>query len=562
MSAGFLDAFLRRAVSEPEAVAIVVQGCTAASTLTNAALKAEATRWASVFRAGGARPGDVILLSLPLCTDLIGGFLGALCAGCVPSFMPIPSVKQDPALFWSSHNRLFARLGGGLILTTAANRAAIATHVRDATMTVLTPDDLGTAPASDDERVHPWRPDDVACLQHSSGTTGLKKGVAMSFAAINAQLDAYARSLGIGRDDTIVSWLPLYHDMGFVACLLLPLALGTRCVLLDPFEWLVDPLVFFEVIERHAGTFAWLPNFAFAHLVRAAGEDPRADDAAEADGRRADLSSLRALVDCSEACRPETLAAFERRFAGWGLRPSCLRTCYAMAETVFAVTQSVEGRAPLSVRVERAMLEEGRVVVTDGGGVALVSSGVPLAGVDLAILDEHHQVAGLDRVGQIAVRAPFLFAGYHGEPERTSAAFRDGFYLTGDLGFRMGDDLFVLGRRDDLLVLLGRNVYANEVEALLGDVPGLKPGRVLALGLHDDAVGSQQLIVLAERSDDRVAAGVRTGVRSRLEGVLGITPKRIVFVEAGWLVKSTSGKINRGENRRKYLSDQNLGEDR
>ena len=559
MTAGFLDAFLRRAASEPEAAAIVVYGGHTASTLTNAALKAGALRWASVFRSRGARAGDVILLSLPLCADLIEGFLGALCAGCVPSIMPVPSVKQDPALFWSSHNRLFARLGGGLILTTAENGAAIATHVRDATMTVLTPDDLATVRAPDDERVHPWRPDDTVCLQHSSGTTGLKKGVALSFAAIDAQLEAYARALGIGCRDTIVSWLPLYHDMGFVACLLLPLALGTRSVLLDPFDWLVDPLSFFEAIERHAGAFAWLPNFAFAHLVAAAGDDPFEGD----DERRADLSSLRALVDCSEACRPETLAAFERRFAGWGLRPACLRTCYAMAETVFAVTQSIEGRAPPVVRVDRAMLEAGRLLPAEGdedGGVALVSSGVPLAGVDVTILDEHHDPAEPDRVGQIAIKAPFLFAGYHGEPDRTAAAFHQGSYLTGDLGFRMGDELFILGRRDDLLVLLGRNVYANEVEALLGDVPGLKPGRVLALGLHDEAVGSQQLIILAERSDDRVDPhDVRVGIRNRLEGTLGITPRRIVFVEAGWLVKSTSGKINRGENRRKFLACRSIG---
>ena len=528
-----------------------------AVTLTNAALKAGALRWSALFRARGARPGDVILLSLPLGSDLIEGFLGALCAGCVPSFMPFPSLKQDPALFWSSHNLLFARLGGGLILTSAGNGAAIATHVRDAAMTVLTPEDVDGVSRRDDETVHAWRSGDTACLQHSSGTTGLKKGVALSFAAIDAQLDAYARALGIGRSDTIVSWLPLYHDMGFVACLLLPLTLGTRCVLLDPFGWLVDPLSLFEAIERHAGTFAWLPNFAFAHLVTAAGPECLAADTGDDGERRADLSSLRALIDCSEACRPDTLAAFERRFTAWGLRPSCLRTCYAMAETVFAVTQSGEERAPRTLRVERAMLEAGRIVPTggDGQGVALVSSGVPLAGVDLAILDEDRRPAGPDRIGQIAVRAPFLFAGYHGEPDRTADAFHDGFYLTGDLGFRLGDDLFVLGRRDDLLVLLGRNVYAHEIEALLSDVPGLKPGRILAMGMPDDEVGSQQLIVLAERSDDPVEAwDVRAGVRTRLESIIGVTPRKIVFVEAGWLVKSTSGKISRGENRRKFLA--------
>ena len=537
-----------------------------ALTLTNAALTAGALRWAALFRARGARPGDIILLSLPLSDTLIEGFLGALCAGCVPSFMPIPSVKQDPALFWSSHNLLFTRLGGGLILTSVENGAAVAAHVRDATMRVVTPADLAshTAMACDGGTpVHQWRPDDIACLQHSSGTTGLKKGVALSFAAIDAQLEAYARAIGIGRQDTIVSWLPLYHDMGFVACLLLPLALGIKSVMLDPFAWLVDPLSFFEAIEHHAGTFAWLPNFAFAHLVNAAGDEPVTADAIHGDERRADLSSLRALIDCSEACRPNTLAAFQHRFAGWGLRPSCLRTCYAMAETVFAVTQSREQQAPSVIRVERAALDAGLVVPSAAAGaVALIASGVPLDGVELAILDEQGQAAALDRVGQIAVKAPFLFGGYHLEPDRTAGALRNGLYHTGDLGFRMGDELFVLGRRDDLLVLLGRNVFANEVEALLGDVPGVKPGRVLAMGLDDEDIGSQQLVVLAETTDQVEARGARVAIRSRLESVLGVSPKKVVFVEPGWLVKSTSGKISRGENRRKFLAEHGAGDKR
>ena len=567
MPAGFLDAFLRRAAREPEAAAIVLYGRESALTLTNIALKTAALRWATLFRARGARPGDVIILFMPLCADLIEGFLGALCAGCVPSVMPVPSGKQDPALFWSSHELLFKRLGGGLILTSSENAAAIAAHMRGAAMTVVTPADFvaGTAVAGGDESaIHPWRSSDIACLQHSSGTTGLKKGVTLSFDAIDAQLGAYTRALGIEARDTIVSWLPLYHDMGFVACLLLPLAMGVRSVMLDPFAWLVDPLSFLEAIERHAGTFGWLPNFAFAHLVNAAGEEPTSVDPRNGDGRRADLSSLRALIDCSEACRPDTLAAFQHRFAGWGLRPSCLRTCYAMAETVFAVTQSPEERPPPVMKVERAALDAGLVVPTGGGGeesVALVSSGVPLAGVELAILDPHGQPAAPDRVGQIAIKAPFLFGGYHLEPERTAAAFQDGFYLTGDLGFRMGEDLFVLGRRDDLLVLLGRNVFANEIEALLGDVPGVKPGRVLAIGLYDEDIGSQQLTVLAETSDDEVdKTVVRTAIRSRLESILGVTPRRIIFIEAGWLVKSTSGKISRGENRRKFLADRGTGD--
>lgn len=545
MTAGFLGAFLARAEREPDGVAFVLASEAGAPLLSNQQLRAGAARWTALFRTTGARPGDVILLSLPLGRALLESFVGALVAGLVPSMMPVPTPKQDAALFWSSHDRLFTRLGGGLIVTTAVNAEAVAAHVTGVAMRVLTPVDAETVAADETAGVHPWRGDDVACLQHSSGTTGLKKGVALAFDAIDAQLDALSRVLDVGPRDTIVSWLPLYHDMGFVACLLQPLRTGMTSVLLDPFAWLLDPLSFFDAIAAHRGALAWLPNFAFAHLVNAAFDD----------GRRADLSSLRAVIDCSETCRPETLAAFSDRFASWGLRPSAPRTSYAMAETVFAVTQS--GGAPRTVRVERAALEAGRVV-PGRSGVDLVSSGVPLPGVALAILDEAGDLVATGRVGQIAVSAPFLFRGYHLEPERSAAALRDGRYLTGDLGFRLDDDLFVLGRRDDLLILLGRNVYANEIEALLAEIPGLKPGRVLAMGLEDEAIGSQELVILAETVPGFDPKAARTAVRLRLESILAITPRRIVFVGPGWLVKSTSGKVARAENRRKFLAEQDI----
>ncbi len=541
MTAGFLDAFLQRALCEPEGVAFVLGAQADAPKLTNSGLRDEAMRWAMLLRAAGAIPSDVVLLSLPLGRDLLASFIGTLVAGCIPSMMPLPTPKQDAALFWSSHDRLFTRLGSRFIITTADNAVAVATHIAGIAMKVLTPGDSAAVRVDQAAPVHLWRGSDVACLQHSSGTTGLKKGVALTFDAIDAQLEALARVLGAGARDTIVSWLPLYHDMGFVACLLQPLRCGMTSVLLDPFAWLIDPLSFLEAIARHRGTLAWMPNFAFAHLVNAAFDD----------ARRVDLSSLRALIDCSETCRAETLEAFSDRFRGWGLRPSAPQTCYAMAETVFAVTQSAG--APRIVRVERAAFEAGHVAQSDGG-VALVSSGVPLPGVTLAVLDDAGNALASGHVGQIAVGAPFLFKGYHLEPARTAAAFVQGLYLTGDIGFRLDEDLFVIGRRDDLLILLGRNVYANEIESLLADVSGLKPGRVLAMGLDDEIVGSQELVILAEASAGADERALRIAIRLRLESILAITPKRIVIVASGWLVKSTSGKLGRAENRRKFLA--------
>ena len=546
MNAGFLGALLRRASDDPARVLVTLHQDGTDRDLTQADLVEGGRRWAARLRQAGAEPGRVVLVALPLSRDLVGAFLGTLFAGCVPSLMPCPSPRQDPDLFWSSHNALFARLGGGVMVTTAENRAAVAANITDAALSIVTPA-VDADPGWREEPIHSWAESDVACLQHSSGTTGLKKGVMLTFAAIDAQVTAYAEALGLGDADVVVSWLPLYHDMGFVACLLLPLATGTRTVMLDPFAWLVDPLVLFELIARHRGTLAWLPNFAFNHLVNAAHDDER----------RAGLGSVRAIINCSEPCKPESLARFGERFATWGLRADGLRTCYAMAETVFAVTQSPSGQAPCTLRVDRAAVETaGRVVAVPTGvadGMDVVSSGHPLPGVEVLILDPDRRPLAHGLVGEIAVRAPFLFSGYHLEPERAAGAFHEGCYLTGDLGFRAGEELFVLGRRDDLLIIFGRNVFAHEIEALLTGIPGLKPGRVLAMGLPNAETGSQDLVVLAEPGAGDAGAA-RSTVRSRLESVLGITVRRVEFVEPGWLVKSTSGKISRSANRRKYLA--------
>ncbi len=546
VNAGFLGALLRRAAADPGRVLVTLHEGGIDRGLTHAELVGGGRRWAARLREVGAEPGRVVLIALPLSADLFGAFLGALFAGCVPSLMPCPTPKQDRTLFWSSHNALFGRLGGGVMVTTAENRAAVDANITGAALRVAVPEP-GPQAGGDAVAVHAWAAADVACLQHSSGTTGLKKGVMLSFAAIDAQVGALAGALGLEGTDVVVSWLPLYHDMGFVACLLLPLATGTPVVMLDPFAWLVDPLALFDLVERHRGTLAWLPNFAFNHLVNAAFDDER----------RADLATVRAIVDCSEPCKPASLDAFRRRFAPWGLRPDALRTCYAMAETVFAVTQSPPGEAPRVVRVDRAAAEAGGSALPlppgAAGGVDVVSSGRPLPGVAVAILDADRRPAAEGVTGEIAVRAPFLFAGYHLEPERSARAFHDGAYLTGDLGFTVGDDLFVLGRRDDLLIVLGRNVFAHEIEALLSEVPGLKPGRVLAMGLPNAETGSQDLVVLAEPGTGDAAAA-RAAARARVEAVLGVTVRRLEFVEPGWLVKSTSGKISRDANRRKYLT--------
>jgi acyl-CoA synthetase (AMP-forming)/AMP-acid ligase II len=180
-------------------------------------------------------------------------------------------------------------------------------------------------------------PDDIVLLQHSSGTTGLQKGVALSHQAVINQLESYRLAIRMTDEDVIVSWLPLYHDMGLIACYLMPILLGVPLVLMSPFDWVRGPYRLLQAVSKYKGTLSWLPNFAYNFCARKI-RDRHLEGV--------DLSSWRAISNCSEPMRWESHQAFYERFKGFGLRYEALTTCYAMAENVFAVTQGgIDGQA-------------------------------------------------------------------------------------------------------------------------------------------------------------------------------------------------------------------------
>ncbi|OJU12462.1 MAG: hypothetical protein BGN86_12595 [Caulobacterales bacterium 68-7] len=534
-----LTALQARASQSPDAPFCRILAHGRAEDVTCAQALAGARRYAALLTDAGIQPGRVVAIVLKHSADLYTAFLGAMLAGCVPTFMPFPSAKQDPDHYWSSHRTIFERLETAAIVTYAENVAPLASNCPG--FPVFTPAEaaaIGAAPAI--ER-HP-RPDEIAFLQHSSGTTGLKKGVLLSFGAVAEQLARYAPQLGIGEGDTVVSWLPLYHDMGLIACLMLPLTIGAPIVALDPFEWVAQPDQLFRALDGVQNAYVWLPNFAFHHLARAVRPEFTAD-----------LSGVRAFVDCSEPCRLETFDLFERTFARLGVRWDQFRVCYAMAETVFAITQTPTGERVSAVVVDEFALADGRAEPALQGR-SVMSVGRLLADTEVRIIVDEAAVRG-GAVGEVAVKAPFLFSGYHLNTELTASKIKDGWYHTGDLGFLQGDELYILGRTDDLLILNGRNVFAHHVEFTINaEVPQIKAGRCIALGVYSPHVGSQELVVVAETNDATDAKMLQRAVKAIVLDAYGIMPREVMLVPSGWLAKSTSGKIARGRNLDKYLA--------
>jgi acyl-CoA synthetase (AMP-forming)/AMP-acid ligase II len=540
------EAALRRADHDPDGIALWFYAKGHLTAVSHRELIKGARRYQAVLAGHGVARGDIVILLLDHSLDQYFGFIGAMLLGAIPSFMPPLTGKQIPALYWSSHAALFQRIQPRAIIISEARAAQLHTNIPGGGFALITPDMAARATeASPDVEV----PDDdgVALLQHSSGTTQLKKGVQLTHRAILAQVKSYSGALGIDAADRIASWLPLYHDMGLIACFMMPLVLGLPVASLDPFEWVVAPGLLLRAIETHRCTFTWMPNFAFHHLVRTRRPEIRHD-----------LSSMRAWIDCSEPCRAATFDLFASTFADCGVTPDRLQVCYAMAETVFAVSQTPVGHAVPRLRVDADSLrQEGPVGVRTAGepGMDLLSAGPTLSGLMTRIVDEGGRELPPGHVGEIAVAGDFLFAGYYRLPEQTTRKLRDGMYFTNDRGFKWQDALSVLGRIDDLMIINGRNFHCHEVEQIVSGVPGIKAGRAVAFPVDDSAAGTQAAVVVAEIDTDgdpapKLARNIKEAVFSQCD----LTLRDVALVTPGWIVKTTSGKISRIENRAKYLS--------
>lgn len=395
-------------------------------------------------------------------------------------------------------------------------------------------------------------PGDAFLLQHSSGTTGLQKPVVLSNRAVLEHAGRYSAAINFSRNDKVVSWLPLYHDMGLIAAFHLPLAFGIPTVQIDPFEWVLVPSLLLEAISKERGTVAWLPNFAYNMM---------ADKIPDEELAGIDLSSWRMAINCSEPVRYESHEKFLRRFQPYGLRPSAISSCYAMAETTFAVTQTSAGVEPRTLSVDRAELSRGRLKRTSNGDAAriYVSSGKPIDGCAVRIVDERRSELGEGSIGEIAIASVSLFDGYRNYPEKTAEVLQDGWYYSGDYGFHVEGDLFVVGRKKDIIIVAGNNVYPEDVEDAVGKVSGVIPGRVVAFAEENVSLASEQVAVVAESTIEDEAARRALRLEVIKAGMaIDVTITSVYLVPPRWLIKSSAGKPSRKANRERILVNKEL----
>ena len=512
-------------------------------TVTAAAMCAQAGAVRAQLDALALAPGRMVAIVHKSGPILHAAWLGAMWAGQVPTMVAPPSPRMEPRKFAEGFRLILSELGVDAVVIDDESRAKLGDLLPDLPLIVACAAGTAMPPPP-----VPRAMGAVVVVQHTSGTTGAQKAIGFTSDQFAHHSRIFAAINRIDADDAIASWLPLYHDMGFIACFVTPLLLGIPLIEMSPFDWVAQPAMLLDAMARYRATLCWLPNFAFNVL---AGD--RVIQRLAPDCR---LDHVKAFVSCSEPVQDEALARFAGALAGHGVRRDQLIASYAMAENLFLVTQNPPG-APRVTRFDAAGIDHGGIARADQAGRALVSNG-PAAASTHILIRQGDAVAGAGAIGEICISGHHIFSGY---ADRDTPWFGtpDGgrYYPTGDIGFLHEGELYVTGRIKDLIIVRGRNYYPQDVEALVATIEGVNPGRVVVFGIPDPASGTEAIVVLLELRDvhqdlgPHVALAVRKAIAQTLDTMAGdvrIMPPRT-------LVKSTSGKPARAENRRRYLEE-------
>ena len=399
-------------------------------------------------------------------------------------------------------------------------------------------------PANDPER--------LVILQYTSGSTSEPKGVMIPDRVLTANIDASCAAAQLGPDEVMVSWLPLYHDMGLVGFLSIPMTNGCQLVQAAPQDFMAHPGNWMQWISDHGGTATAGPNFSWVLATRAL---KRMKDL--------DLSQLTLALSGAEPVDPSAVEAFVVEAGRFGFKPGGVFPAFGMAEVAIGGAFPPRHRGLRTDDVDRVILERDRVAkpidITDDTEADSVRRlpllGRPVPGLEMRIVHVDTREELPERhVGELLLRGTSVTPGYYKRPDATAAMFVDGWLCTGDLGYMLDNELVLCGRIKDVIIVGGRNVFPEDIERAVGPLEGVRAGNVIAFGV-EGYKGKETVVVVAEvRTED--TAAVRAAIHHRTIEVCGLPPRDIMLVKAGTLPKTSSGKLQRAKCRELYLNEE------
>ncbi|MBN0977507.1 non-ribosomal peptide synthetase [Pseudomonas hygromyciniae] len=542
----------RRATQTPDQVALrfLAESADDSVVLSYRDLDLRARTIAAALQASAGR-GERAVLLFPSGPDYVAAFFGCLYAGviAVPAYPPESTRRHHQERLLS----IIADAEPRLLLTSSGLRDALG-QIQEAPP-LLCVDELHSESAAG------WvapnlQDDDIAFLQYTSGSTALPKGVQVTHGNLVANELLIRRGFGIdlNPDDVIVSWLPLYHDMGLIGGLLQPIFSGVPCVLMSPAYFLGRPLRWLEAISQYRGTISGGPDFAYRLC-----SERVSDSALE----RLDLSHWRVAYSGSEPIRLDTLERFAEKFARCGFTPNNFFASYGLAEATLFVAGGTRGQGIPALRVDEQALAANRAEPGQGSAIMSCGTSQPEHGV---LIVEPHTLAELadNCVGEIWATGPSIAHGYWRNPEATAKTFVQHagrtWLRTGDLGFMQGGEVFITGRLKDLLIVRGHNLYPQDIEQTVErEVEVVRKGRVAAFAVNDQGLEGIGIAAEISRSVQKILPpeALIKAIRQAVAEAYQEAPCVVVLLNPGALPKTSSGKVQRSACRTR-LADGSL----
>ncbi len=514
----------------------------------------EARAVAAALQARGIAPGDHVAILGPTSRDLITIIRGCWLAGAASMVLPLPMRMASLEAFIES-TRARIRHGDARLVLIDDQLAAFYQPVPGdpptEPMAAVMPGPGNPGPEA--YEVPPPDPERLVILQYTSGSTSEPKGVMIPDRVLTANIDACCEAAEMGPDEVMVSWLPLYHDMGLVGFLSIPMTKGVQLVQAAPQDFLAHPGNWMQWVSDHRGTATAGPNFSWVLVTRALKRMEGLD-----------LSHLTLALSGAEPVDPDAVEAFVTEAARFGFRAGSVFPAFGMAEVAIGGAFPKRHRGLVCDTVDRIVLERDRVakpvVIHDPDDLAVSARRLPLLGravpgLEMKVVDpETYEELPERHVGELLLRGTSVTPGYYKRPDATAALFRDGWLCTGDLAYLLDGELVLCGRIKDVIIVGGRNVFPEDIERAVGGLDGVRAGNVIAFGV-DGYKGKETVVVVAEVRADELD-GVREAIHHRTLEVCGLPPRDVMLVKPGTLPKTSSGKLQRAKCRELYLAEE------